>query len=466
VQLWNTIARKLARPQIAEAKDRAYRAAVEAIRDGDPGWRQVGGGIEHIFETSTWADRRTILEIGYRMLRKSPLAKGVVETLTSFAAGDEVTWEANDERVQRSLQTHWESPLNRWDRRLHLRMIDASYTGELLLPVFVNPINGFVIVRNMFAGRIVGVEVNEDDAEQADIVRVSDPNDFTKTIPLKVIQANTDSDEENMGMMEGECFLFRSNPVSHDPRGYSDLLVLMDWISDLDATIKTSNERSLLALKHVIDLKVNGGDEATLNKYKAEYQDARPGSVVAHNEEVEAKVISADLGSAEQAVDYRTKLRHMLPGIGLPEHALGMGGDTTRTTAESMTPIMHRTMQTRRKRVKWLLEDVGEFVVHQAVIHGVIPETADLSFEVVLPKVKEEDMAEAARELVALANTAAVASENGLITPERAVELVAKALEKFDIKYDPAKEYADIQGAAPEPPSEPSIEEALSAMAG
>lgn len=320
------------------------------LREATPSGRSTGlKGVRPPITRDTSRDLSTPSHSRSRKLchlfyRSSPIAKRGVENLCSFitSEGFEPRATCQDEqhraRLQQWLDEWWR--VNRWDRSLPKRYRTLSVEGEWFL--WRTPPNARGISRLKFLRpeRVSDVEVDELDAERFCRVKFSPALEFEIDGQRGRREALDIADEDNP---DGEVLYFQLNAVTGQTRGFSDLLVIADWLDQLETVILTEVERVQFQRAYVWDVALTGEGEESVISATARIQEAgppNPGSVLVHNasEIWEPKAPELHL---QDSVEFIKFLMHLVfGGIYMPEHFYATGGDVNKATSANMgTPI-------------------------------------------------------------------------------------------------------------------------------
>lgn len=357
-----------------------------------------------------------MLEIAYYLYDRNPLAHRIVELTKDFVVGGGVNYRTESPEVQEILDDFWNDPINNWDLKQHERVLELGLFGEQCYPVFVNPYNGRVRLGSLDPVKICDVQTNSENAEE---VRNIIPKG-TDTQPLRVIHLDEQPNSPTFNRLVGDCFFFAINKVSNAARGRSDLLCLVDWIDGYEQFLFNRIDRSALISAFVWDVTLEGMNAEEIAAWLKNNPSPKPGSVRAHNEKVQWKAVSPDLGAHDAIEEARLLRNFILSGAGFPEHWFAEGGQINRATAAEMGVPTLKRLSARQRYFRYMLEYIFRFVIDQAVIHGRIPQQTDTRFQVILPELSQRDTEKTAVSLERLCKALAVAEERGWLSKEMA----------------------------------------------
>ena len=134
-----------------------------------------------------------------------------------------------------------------------------------------------------------------------------------------------------------------------------------------------------------------------------------------------------------------------LGGAGLPAWFFADPMDSNRNTADEMTGPTGKKLTRRQNGVKRQILTVLNFVVQQAIYHGVLPEDVDTTVTLQVPDLMIKDLQKAAMTLGAVTNSASIAEQNHWITGETAARIFHTVVSQIGIDIDSKAEYAAAQ---------------------
>ena len=173
----------------------------------------------------------------------------------------------------------------------------------------------------------------------------------------------------------------------------------------------------------------------------------------AHNEQVEWKTVAPDLKAQDFNEAARTIKNMNLAGAGFPEHWFAEGGNVNRASALEMGEPTLKMLLERQGFVAFMVRQVVEFVIDQAVAAGALPESANRRFTVEMPELSVRDLSKAAAALSQVATSAVELRRAQLIDTATAQKLVASAALQLGVEMDLDAVRSRIEGEESE--SEP-----------
>ncbi len=146
------------------------------------------------------------------------------------------------------------------------------------------------------------------------------------------------------------------------------------------------------------------------------------------------------MSPALQAQDFNEAARTIknmnLAGAGFPEHWFAKGGNVNRASALEMGDPTLKTLVERQGFAAFMVRQVIEFVIDQAVAAGTLPETVNRKFHVQMPEMSVRDLGKAALALSHVGTTAMELRRAQLIDTESAQELVASVALQLGVEMD------------------------------
>src|SRR5690606_13001830 len=97
--------------------------------------------------------------------RVNPVANRLLTLMSDFILGEGVEISGASQAVQDIVTQHWTDRYNAWDRESPARMRRFFKTGEYLMPLFVNTVNGDVRVGTIPSDRIRTVHTDPENWE-------------------------------------------------------------------------------------------------------------------------------------------------------------------------------------------------------------------------------------------------------------------------------------------------------------
>jgi hypothetical protein len=253
---------------------------------------------------------------------------------------------------------------------------------------------------------------------------------------LRIIRLDEDPESPTFGRLSGDCFYFAINKARSASRGVSDLFSIGDYLDGYDKMLFGMVDRVGFSNAFIWDVLLKGATEETVQEWLKEQRPPRPGSVRVHNEQVEWKAVTPNLGAGDFNDAARTIKNMNLAGAGFPEHWFADGGNVNRASALEMGEPTLRTLLERQGFVAFVIRELMEFVIDQAVAAGTLAETVDRRFTVEMPEMSVRDLAKAAQALAQVGSTVIELRRAGLIDRDTAQQLVARTAIQVGVEMD------------------------------
>ena len=151
---------------------------------------------------------------------------------------------------------------------------------------------------------------------------------------------------------------------------------------------------------------------------------------------VKAETVSPTLNAQDFNEAARTIKNMNLAGAGFPEHWFAEGGNANRATAMEMGEPTLKTLLERQGYVAFMIRQVIEFVMDQAIAAGTLAETVSRRFQVQMPEMSLRDMVKAAQALSQVGTVVVELRRAQLIDAETAQKLVASHALQLGVEMD------------------------------
>jgi hypothetical protein len=255
----------------------------------------------------------------------------------------------------------------------------------------------------------------------------------------------------NKGDYDGDVFFTRVNSVSNQPRGYSDLMQVADWIDQVDETLFALAEREQYAGYFSWDVTLVGATPDAVKERAKVIRTAAPkkGSVNVHNES-EVWVFNApDLKQPGSIETFRALLGFVLGGVGYPVHWFAFGDDANRATAVAQGSPTEKSLEHDQGTVAEMLSQMCTFARDQAVIAGTVSvsdsDQVD-SIHIELPAITMRDMSSVSTLIGPVSAALVTTVDANLITRETAIKAWVAIMAQLGIETDVAEELEALAG--------------------
>lgn len=417
------------------------RMALPITANYDPkneGYRRLIGGQQG--RDLQAIDQNRMFEVTYFMWDTSAMTWRLARMTKSFLFAEPITISAEDADVQEVIDRFWKDPENNMDLAFPDQMMWLSLLGEQCWPVQVNPHNGHVTLGYEDPADIKEVYVSRVNKKQAIQVEMRGYGGRSgKT--YSVIRADKDFWSKTYGRLVGECFFFAINAPPNSARGRSDFLTLYDWIDGLERYGFNYLDRAEFMLNFVWDVLLKGMNEDQIRQWLQNNRAPEPGSLRAHNENVEWRAVAPDIKAHDFRAGFDMGKSFIMGAAGRPESWFGGGGKAYQTEAELFGQVPIKDLDERQIYIKYILEYVIQFVIDQAVIAGRISEEkAKAGFTVNMPEISKKDLGKLISGVPQLATALSIAEERGWVSKETASKIFAMVTTQLGVEIDVQEE--------------------------
>lgn len=473
----------------SKATRRAYEAGFDDGNDEPPsgdlksfGYRRATAGSVRDFGG---LDYETVQNTAWRVFLMSPVAKRYVQLKRDYELGRGVEPSSDDPALGEILETFWQ--VNKLDSRLKEFAAQWHLLGEQMYPVFVRATDGQVRLGYIDPSEIESVIQHPDNCLerwavvlkplQADynepwrkagtekrvyrIVREAEPvvnPETEEAVPGEVDGKLITAEQATLEQWEAEmlpsfgldsytgtCFYFPRNALSNQPRGYTDLLQVADWIDQDEGVLFDLADRENIAGHFLVDVTANGlNDDEILEKAsKLRSQPPKKGSINIHNDQETWSMIAPDLKQSGSVETHRALLTHVMGGQGLPNHWYGYGDETNRATAQAQGDPTWRTMETDQDSISDMVMALLEFARDQAIIAGAYAGEGDITLR--MPEMTMKDIVAISSAMSQVSLALAQAVDAGWMADDSAREVWSKIVAEIGVEIDPEEEAAKIE---------------------
>ncbi len=421
-----------------------YReAAGTTVDEDESGWRRLSGDTQRDLEPLTHERMR---EMAAYLWQANSLANRLIELPLAYLLAEGVKLKVSDPKAQDTIDRFWRDPINQMDIKLEKRVRELALFGEQCYPAFVNEHSGAVRLGYLDPSLIsevvtdpdnreqpIGVITTKDAAGQERRYRVivNGPDEELFRAPAQALRAS---------YTDGECFYFAVNTLSSGVRGRSDLLAQSDWLDAYDDFLFGDLDRSKYQRAFVWDVKLTGLSQEQIDARAKNIRPPAPNSVRVHNETEEWSAVTPGLSAADTSETATLLRNHVLGGSTIPEHWFGGGGNVNRAVGAEMAEPTFKLFSMRQRAVKYMLEEIGRFVLRQkAIADGVIDfdlAQSNYTVEAVFPEMIAKDTTRYAAALQQVVAAVALAVGNGYLTKAMAVRIIATVAGRLGVEID------------------------------
>lgn len=366
-----------------------------------------------------------MFEIAYFMFDSSAMFKRLATMDRGFLFSAPITISSDSVDVKAIIDRFWNDPENNMALKYPEYAMWLSILGEQCWPVEVNPINGFVRLNYEPPDQIKDVWVNPLKTSQLMQVEMMGLNGRPGR-KYAIIRKDYNVQSRTYDRLVGDCFFVSINKPPNAARGRSDFMTLVDWIDSLERYGYNYLERAELMLNFVWDITLKGMNAEQIREFLRDNPPPEPGSQRAHNENVTWEAVSPDLKATDFKSGFDMGKAFIMGAAGRPESWFGSGGKQYQTEADQAGQAPVVDLEQRQELHKYMLTQILQFVVDQAVIHKALSEKeAAKGFCVTMPEVSKKDLAKFANVIPQLTTALALAVSNKFIQRDTAINMFA-----------------------------------------
>ncbi len=378
--------------------------------------------------------------------RRNPYAHRILNLVADMAVGGEIRFHAEHPGVQKILTEHWNHPINNWDWRVHQLAFELGLYGEtfqtanVIRPEDLGDVT-WGVIDPLRVKKVTGDEKDMATPAVAHVIRSSVAEGSApqgQTFPLDIIRYDGMPESDTHGFRQGVVLFTKINGLMGALRGMSDLFPLADYLDFIDQFMFSLQQRANLQNTFVWDVELAGKSD---NDIKAWLNDSvngappGPGSIRAHNERVKWNTLSPNLGASDSSEHLKTSTSYVLSGAGLADWVMGNMGSANRAATESSAAVIAKTMESRQRQIKNMLEEVFNFVIDKKIQAGKLPKRKfNRTFYISFPKIPIRDAQRLANAFRQAAQGVKTLVEIEGITEERKFHLVNELLNILDLE--------------------------------
>lgn len=454
---------------------RAYEAGYNDGGEDEPssgdikkyGYRR---SISHGLRDFSGIEHAAMLEIVWTLWQSSLIAKRLLCIKRDHIVDKGIKMSAADNELQNLLDQFEDN--NHFERRVREFALQLFLFGEQCFPAFVRESDGRVMLGYIDPEQIESVITDPENAMETWAVVVK-PETHAVTWAkahdrrvyriVRKVEKGKNKDRlataeqatavgleawememlEAMGLnaYSGSCFYEKVNSVSNQPRGYSDLLQLADWIDQADETLFALADREQMAGYFSWDVTLTGADDGRVKTRSREIRSKPPkkGSVNIHNDAEAWTFNYPDLKTAASIETFNALLTFVLGGEGFPRHWFGFGDGANRATADAQGDPTWKSLAHDQAIVCDLIGQMAQFVRDQAIIAGQW-QGNDETITIVPSEMNAKDIARITGGLNSLAVALLTAVDEQWVSRETAAQIWAKMMGELGVVVDVATE--------------------------
>lgn len=418
----------------AKAVQESYALAGTFGSDPDEHlYRRVTNGVRVHHRDLTPLQQERMLQVAWYLFEQNGLAKRLITLMTDLVVGGGITVEAEDERLQEVIDnalTGTGKYLQSKAREFHNALM---VSGELCLPVAVNPVSGALTMGYIDPAQIKAIIPQPGNVLVPQfVVLKGDTGTGQDGQRLTVVHENPMT-----GRLKGEVFLKGINKLPNSFRGRSDLLPHADWVDQYDQFMLAFVEQIYLQTAFIWDYTVEGADQPTIEAKLKKLGNPKPGTVFGHNEKESLEARTPDLKAGDRSAAGRMLLTHIVGTFGYPLSYFGFT-DSNHATIEGQNDVMMRTPQARQIEFREFLEQPIRFAIEQATsTNPALFRQAKTGFKVRMPEIQAKDVSRVGQVLAQVVSALDTAMANKTASRPLATTTLTSLLKQLGIEADP-----------------------------
>lgn len=441
---------------LTESQLEKLSEAVVVVDGYENGWRKISGRRYKGLDLLT---RDKQLDIAFTLYLRNVIAKAIIDTINNFVFGEGFSFDVTDktsklpqykvDNPKKILQEFWDN--NFADDRLERKGVDISVSGMLCLPVFENSVNGEIELGFIDPKNIKDVDVNPlnvEDIMQINLKQISTLGATERKLKvIRKVKGKENLNEEDYGLLSGECFFFAINNVSNQPEGVSDLLNCADMISDFEDLLKALLEHAKASHIYFQKVKLKTMNDTQIKEWADKNPIPEPGSRILENENVDTEILTPDIKGVEQSALVRLFKNLILMSKSLPEHWFSDGGNSNLATAVEQGTAIYKLIKKRQMFWVGAIKKILTFVLHRAAVAGKIEKTdlEKLEIKIITPEFVTRDLSNSSNALKNISEFINSAVAGGYITKETAGKIYRSLAEQFGYPIDEISEMERLQ---------------------
>jgi hypothetical protein len=380
-----------------------------------------------------WADYFAMSAKAFEAYQHNPIAHGTVEIATDFILGRGVECKVKSDRGQEVWDEFWTR--NNMDERLEWIYGDLVVYGEIFLRYFeTSP--GQLTLRSLDPAGIYEILTDQEDWETVYFYHQQEQERSQLFAPPAGNQAPTGPTTRATTryvvrqIAAEEIDHYRINARSSEVRGRSDLFPALGYLKRLQDLLTSRVIRADMQARMVYDLCVKG-NSSDVNRQKTNIfpkgEAPEPGSIIAHNEEVELAALQFQSQSGQANDPSVEEMVVMCAlGTGMSREYIwpAMHGGSVRAGALVATEPAAKRFQRRQRHVERILSRMAERVFGAAGLQG---DDADIEF--ILPSIAVEERSATLKDLAFL-------EANGWFSKETSATIAARSFDAVTYDFD------------------------------
>ena len=318
------------------------------------------------------ADRKSLLDEGYRLWKYDALGGTIVSLTTYFVLGRGVRFTFDDDKAQFFLEKFYKK--NKLEMRLRSASDESVAFGEIFM--WLRPHNADVRSRT---GKVVwrAGDTQVTFIEPANITNIEtseeDPTDVRNYI-YEFIGAERSSNvitipdisqfDMTHGDIENGCMVhIKLNAGNMDPFGHSDLVRVKEWLDNYQEYLRDGVIIQKLYRSPCFDVSIEDGTPEEISAAIARYRAWTIGSNPIHNSREKWQILEFTGPNTSSETARRSLLLIIAAGVGFAEYMLADGSNSNMASSKSQELPVIKKFQDRQDIFTHFLMQVFQFAL-------------------------------------------------------------------------------------------------------
>jgi len=317
------------------------------------------------------ADRKELLDEGYRLWKYDALGGTIVSLTTYFVLGRGVTFTFDDENAQFHAEKFYKK--NRLEMRLRSASDESVAFGDIFMwlrPHFTDVRRGSKTIWRTGDTQVTFIDpVNVTHIESAD----EDPSD-----PFTYIYEYIDADRQPQSVhipditkydIDGSdrsvgCMVHvKLNSGNMDPFGHSDLIRVKEWLDNYQEYLRDGVIINKLYRSPCFDVSIEDGSPEEVNAAIARYRSWTIGSNPVHNSRETWQILEFTGPNTSSENSRRSLLLIIAAGVGFAEYMLADGANANLASSKSQQLPVIKKFEDRQDIFTHFLMQVFQFAL-------------------------------------------------------------------------------------------------------
>jgi len=409
-------------------------------------------------------------ELSFHVWQRNPLARGIIDTITQFCAGDELKIElrilkedADDKEhdtEREDAQAVWddfaEDPINNFNQNYPDLVEYLMITGELVVPVFSTAKanadgtmagNGSVRIGFIDSSAVREVITNPMNLLEVKAVRLAPIQGEADGKVLTVVAEDTNPNSQTYGLRMGDVIFWRTNKLLNQTRGTGILIEMLDWLDVLDTFVFDALRGFQARNMWFLDVTMKGLNEEQIKERARTFKPPQTGAARLHNENVVYETTAPELGGIDVDAAVLSMQRFIIGAKRFPMTWFGTGENANKASADAMSLPTLKMLKSIQSRVKEFVKFLALYVVDQAVLGKqlTLAEDERVDVSVSMYDFERKDAAVIGAGMQQVTASLVLATQNGWASDESAKKVIDGLLQRMGIEVSMEETVDDLQ---------------------